>query len=264
MNICFGGLRIMKNKKWIVVPLILAAAAVGIWFFSRGGAGKTLVVGVRENITDWSFYDEGTGKAFGMEVDLAYLIAEKAGYADIRFVPVDAVNGQEKLKNGEFDCLIFAKTSEEHLDKDLEYSENYYEALTSFLVKSSSMITSLEELSGRPVGVWAKDPAPEKYLIAAFADSGLPAPVPVSAEDYHELSEYLETGEVSALCLCDDIGYSLFEADTFFLDSSIDAQGIAVAVRKGDQNGQVILDAVNALIEEGQIDEMLDSWGWLL
>ena len=43
-------------------------------------AENTLTVGVRGDIMNFGYYNETTGKFYGMEIDLAYELAERLGF----------------------------------------------------------------------------------------------------------------------------------------------------------------------------------------
>src|SRR5699024_10854973 len=67
----------------LLAAALLATALAGC----AGGGGTeagegTLRVGVRSDIVGFGFYNEGTGKYYGLEIDIAEELAERMGYAD--------------------------------------------------------------------------------------------------------------------------------------------------------------------------------------
>ncbi|MDO4939887.1 MAG: transporter substrate-binding domain-containing protein [Lachnospiraceae bacterium] len=250
----------MKKKRVLFIGLAVVLVAVTAFcLINRKKTSETINVGVRTDITDWAYYDEENGNCYGIEADISDLIAEKTGY-EVNYVPVYE-DGCEMLRQGEIDCLVFKYASEEFSD-DILFSKEYYMSYPYIVVKNSSLITTTDELAGKPVGVLSYQSVPKQQLLTYMSEAGLEAPEFYTVDDYHMFKEYLETGEISAICATDDIGYSLVEDDSSILEEVLGKQYASLAVLKDNPKGKIILDAMNALIEDGTIEALLDSWGW--
>lgn len=254
----------MKKKKTILITgLLILIAAAAVLMLSGNAHGKTLTAGVRTDIADWAVYDAEHEDCLGMEASISRYLAKKLGYSAVRFVPTDEKDGRKKLQSGDVDCLIFSFLPEDPAEDNAAYSKSYYELPTTVLARKSTLFSSLQDLSGRPVGFLSADTVPAEQLTAAMSAAGAEAPVLIPADNYHELSDMLETGEISAVCVSQDICYALLTDDCISVGSELGTQNVAVSVRKDAPDGQRILEAVNALIEDGTVNSVLDGWGWL-
>lgn len=255
-------MQMKKKKTWIlaaVVILVLAAAL--LWFFSRKESGKTLNAGVRTDIGDWAFYDKTHETCYGIEADVAACLAQALGCSAIRYFPVGSINDFTALDAGSIDCLVCAYPSDAAGDADHLFSDPYFESGSYLLVETSTLFTSAEELAGKKIGVISSDLFSQNQLLSAMASLGLRPPVLVPVDDYHQLPYLLETGEVSAACVPEGIAYTLLTEEIVPL-ADVGRQGVCVAVRKDDPNAPEILNAMNKLIADGTIYEVLKLWEW--
>lgn len=253
-------MRITKKIVTVLIGLILLVTVIALTGCSKTTA-EVINVGIRTDVADWGLYDETTGICNGMEAEFAAAIAEKLG-CQVNFVPVSDEDGIEKLRSKEVDCLMFRYSSEESTD-DIVFSEICYTPYTAVLAKKSTLFTSVDDLSGRPVGVLSAHPIATEHLLAYFEEAGLEAPVLYAVDDWNLFPELLETGEISAVCGSDDITYSVYDEESIILSDYIGEQTAAVAALKDEPKGMKIIDAANAMIEDGTSMEILDEWGWL-
>lgn len=252
------------KKKWIfIIGLAVVIIAVIVFCLTnRKDTSETINVGVRADVADWGLYDEKTGNCNGMEAEFAAVIAERMK-CQVNYIPVSDEDGIEKLRNKEVDCLMFRYTSEESSDDDIAFSETYYTPYTAVFAKASTLFTSLDDLSGKPVAVLSTHPIAAQHLLEYFAEAGLEEPVLYPVDDWHLLGELLETGEVSAICGSDDITYSVYDDECIILSDYVGEQTAAIAVLKDDPKGKSIIDTMNVMIEDGTVAKIADEWGWL-
>lgn len=85
---------------------VLAALAACILTGCGGVGGRTLNVGVKGDVANFSLYDEESGRYSGMEIDLAQMLAEDLGYADVAYVNVDSTTRETMIDSGELDLVI--------------------------------------------------------------------------------------------------------------------------------------------------------------
>ncbi|MDO5436115.1 MAG: transporter substrate-binding domain-containing protein [Clostridia bacterium] len=246
----------MKKKNAVVIVLlVLAAAAAVVLLTARGMNGKILNAGIRTDITDWSLYDPVHGDAIGIEADIAVRLAKKAGYAGVRYVPVTRDTGAAALMNGDADCVICAYLPEDPAADGLAYSKAYYGLETVIIAKKSTLFTSVQDLAGRPVGVLAAENKQAEQLLTAVPDAVL-----ITVPDHHRLSAMLETGEISAVCVPDDIAYMLQDDDCVRLEPAPGKQEVAMAARQDAPAGNALTEAMNALIDDGTVNGILSRW----
>ena len=251
-----------KKKTWIIAAVvILVLAAALLWFFRRKESGKTLNAGVRTDIGDWAFYDKAHETCYGIEADVAACLAQAMGCTAIRYVPVGSINDFSVLDAGSIDCLVCAYPADAAEDEDHLFSDPYFESGSYLLVETSTLFTGVEELAGKKIGVISSDLFSQNQLVSAMASLGLRPPVLVPVDDYHQLPYLLETGEVSAACVPEGIAYTLLTEEIVPL-ADVGAQNVCIAVRKDDPNAPEILSAMNNLIADGTIYEVLKLWEW--
>ena len=90
----------------VISKLLILSAALLLLTSCTAPIGRTLVVGVLDDVADWSIYSAESDAYFGIEIDLAKKLAERMKCSDIRFVPVEPSKRLDKLQSGEADCVL--------------------------------------------------------------------------------------------------------------------------------------------------------------
>ena len=134
----------------------------------RFSGGETLVVGVPDGVADWSSYSAGSGIYYGIEIDLAEKPAERLGHAEVRFIPVETSAKPEKLLTGEVDCVMALLPVNDAYSEPVIFSRPYYSSSTALFCESSTLFTSLADVSGGVVGVTRESGLSEKQLLEAM------------------------------------------------------------------------------------------------
>lgn len=144
----------MKNFRGAVllvlaVVLSLSLAACG---GSGGGGEQAESIVVASDIAYPPFeYDEG-GEPAGFDIDLMREIGERAGFTpEFQNVTFDGIIGG--LQSGNYDAAISAMTITEERQQDVDFSEPYFNADQSLMVRSDSDIQSTDDLADANVGV---------------------------------------------------------------------------------------------------------------
>lgn len=264
------------KRKWryvsvcvlLVLTMTLLVGCAGSDSSASKGSG-TLKVGVRNDIMNFGYYNEDTGKYYGMEIDLAYLLADKLGYADVEFTPVTPDNRKETLLNGDVDCLIAAYSIAETRLENFDFTEAYYKDSSRIMVEKSSMIESMDDLLGKNIGVLdGADTAPtfaikmnELGLIPDMEEKTLlDSYTYVRMDSYKELSDALETGTVDVACMDGCIAQGYMNDDRMFLDETLNQENYGVATQKGSELSEPMAEAVQSLLDDGTIEALVDKW----
>ena len=274
----------MSKKKFckfvsLVVSLILMTAVLfagcsGNTLSSSPNSTNVLKVGVRDDILDFSSLHKEAGKYYGLEVDLAYDLAEKLGYDGVEFTTVTPDDRKDTLLNGDIDCLIAAYSISDSRKENFDFSEPYYTDETNLMVEKSSLITDISGLGGQTIGILSGSNA-GPLLNIKFSELGLIDPNPISNDDektvydrltivkyasYEELYQALEEGRVDAACMDGCIANTYMTDSTMLLEGSIADQQYGVATQKDSDLSQPIADAVAGLLEDGTIDKLIEKW----
>ena len=255
------------------LPLAIAAVSLlaGTPVFA---AGKTLTVGVRGDIMNFGYYNETTGKFYGMEIDLANKLAEELGYTDVEFKQVEPDNRKDTLLNGEVDCLIAAYSITDTRLENFDFSPAYYTDDTKIMVEKSSMLTEISDLKDKTIGTLAGVNA-GPILANKLADEGMISKVLdevdgdytqydglriVQLESYDAVSEALEVGTIDAACMDGMIANAYKNDDRDYIPYEIVEQSYGVATQKGSELSEKVATAVQKFLDDGTIDQMIDKW----
>ena len=113
---------------------------------------KALLVGTDANFPP--FEKQEGGEIVGFDIDIIKAIGEESGFTvNVQHLGWDlALDGVDK---GKVDIGIAAITIDEDRQKIYDFSEPYFEAKQIILVKEESPVTSLDDLTGKKIGVQA-------------------------------------------------------------------------------------------------------------
>lgn len=225
----------------------------------------TLKVGVRDDIVGFSYLNPNTGEYYGLEIDLASELAKELGFAEVEFTTVNPENRKDMLLEGNVDCLIAMYSIEESRLENFDFSPAYYVDNTSILVEASSLIHTVEDLTGKNIGVLqGANSAPklasymkEKGMIS---DADLKGTSLTYEDTYIALSDALEEGLVDAVCTDGGIAKAYQKDDRKILEETVGTESYGVATGKGSQLSEKISQAVQTMIDDGRIAAILDKW----
>ena len=250
------------RKTRFMAALALLALLAGLMAGAQAALADSsaLTVGVRDDIVNFGFLNETTGKYYGLEIDLAQELASRLGRDEVEFVSVTPTTKRESLESGKVDCIIACYSITDARLEVFDFSEPYYHDDTVLMVQKSSLFTTRKDLVGATVGVLAGSTAGDlvtRAIEAIDPDRGVKL---WEGEDYQALSDALERGEVDALCMDGCIAQAYMNEDRLYLPGSLATQYYGVATRKGsDLSGQVA-EAVEGMLSDGTVDALVDKW----
>ena len=105
-----------KLYRFLAAAAVLALIATGCTEQKSG----VLKVGVRADIMNFGYFNEETGKYYGLEIDIAEELARRLGYDAAEFVTVKPDNRKEMLLDGKVDCVIAAYSAADTRRENLE------------------------------------------------------------------------------------------------------------------------------------------------
>ncbi|UPO75941.1 basic amino acid ABC transporter substrate-binding protein [Arthrobacter sp. Helios] len=250
---------------------VLAAAALSALVLSACGGGSddsasdsglNLVsegtLTVCSDIPYPPFEYEENGEYVGFDMDLIKEIASGMGLeTSIQDVGFDGLQGGTVLAAGQCDVGASAMTITEERQKNLAFSDPYYDSLQSILVPEGSDISSIEDLAGKNVGVqqgttgeaYARENAPDAEIISYPSDA--------------ELFPALQSGRVDAVLqdLPVNLGHTQEGAFTIAAKFETD-ESYGFAMKK--QGSEALVTAINeqldALRENGKYQEIYDKY----
>lgn len=263
------------KRRTILRTLPLAITAVSLMMnISAYAADKTLTVGVRGDIMNFGYYNQATGKYYGMEIDLAYKLAEELGYSNVELKEVQPDNRKDTLLNGEVDCLIAAYSITDTRLENFDFSPAYYTDDTKIMVEKSSMFTDIEDLKNKTIGTLAGVNA-GPILANKLADEGMISEILenvdgdytqydglriVQLPSYDEVSRELEEGTIDAACMDGMIANAYKNDDRDYIPYDIVEQSYGVATQKNSELSEKMSAAVQKLLDDGTIAALIDKW----
>ena len=254
------GYRLKKTR--LLAVILLAVLLTGLFAGAQTALAdsSTLTVGVRDDIVNFGFLNETTGKYYGLEIDLAKELASRLGRSRVEFVSVTPTTRREMLESGQVDCLIACYSITEARQEVFDFSEPYYHDDTVFMVQSSSLFTGQEDLAGMTVGVLAGSNTGalvDEAMKAIDPDAGVKL---WEAESYQELSDALERGAVDAVCMDGCIAQAYMNEDRVYLPGSLATQYYGVATQKDSKLSGQVAGAMEDMLADGTVDTLVDKW----
>lgn len=261
-----------RKKRYSAIAV--AAALVLIVTACAEQRSGVIKVGVRDDIMNFGYFNEETGKYYGMEIDIANELADRLGYAAAEFITVQPENRKEKLLDGEVDCIIAAYSIADTRKENFDFSEPYYTDHTRIMVETSSMIHTPQQLKNKTIGIvnganagpllaeklFELSLITENVVSNSETETVYEGVKVLKAASYSELSEYLEEGIVDAACMDSCIAGTYMDEGREFLELSVAEQQYGVATMKDSALSGPIADAVREMLDDGTIAGFVDKW----
>lgn len=223
-------------------------------------SGK-LRVGVKADVPNFGLQDAATGEYEGMEIDLAYALAERMGLSadDVVFEAVTAKTRSPLLDNGQLDVVIATFTIKPERLEQWNFSDPYYQDEVGLLVKKAGGYESLADLDGKVIGV--AQGATSRDAVQVEADKlGIKVEF-LEFATYPEINAALESGRVDAFSVDKSILSGYLTDDSVILPDGFSPQDYGVASKLGtDELRDFINEMLADMQESGDMDELLAKW----
>ena len=220
-----------------------------------------LRVGVKADVPNFGLLDAATNKYEGMEIDLAYALAERMGLTadDVKFEAVTAKTRGPLLDNGQLDVVIATFTIKPERLEQWNFSQAYYQDEVGLLVKKDSGIAGLADLDGKVVGV--AQGATSRDAVQVEADKlGIKVSF-LEFATYPEINAALESGRVDAFSVDKSILSGYLTDDSVILPDGFSPQDYGAAMKKGADD---LTDFFNEMLDEmesnGDMAALLAKW----
>lgn len=266
----------------------LACALAGVAGCTGGGAAAgsapagtsssgALRIGVRSDIVGFGYLNDHTGKYYGLEIDIATELADRLGSSDVEFVTVTPDDRKEMLLDGQVDMLIACYSIADSRKENFDFSPAYYDDQVIAVVQNSSMFDSIDDMKGMTFGTMSgANAAP--LLTNKFAEMGFSKEIKQVVKDdnshvifdtwtllqyptYQELSDALEEGTVDAMVLDGAIAKTYMNYKRSILpDFVVAEQSFGVATQKDSDLSAPVSDAIQAMLDDGTIETLIDKW----
>lgn len=219
-----------------------------------------IVVGVKDNIPPFSSKDKD-GNYVGFEIDLAKKIASRllGDENAVEFVTVTPSNRISMLNSGQADMIIATMTINTSRLSMVDFTEPYYIAGQTVMVKKSSKIKSLYDLKAKKIGVVFGTTANESIRTVA------PSSLVAGFKTYDEAVDALNQGLVDGVAMDDTVlmGYKLKDSSLIAISQKYTQEPYGIALRKGTESTRVLemLDGyISHAKSSGEINKLKAKW----
>ncbi|WP_125546978.1 transporter substrate-binding domain-containing protein [Levilactobacillus lindianensis] len=222
---------------------------------------KTITWGVKADTRLFGLLDTKDGKIKGFEVDLASALTKQmlGKKAKAKFIQVTSSTRMPMLKNGNIDAIMATMTNTPERRKQVDFSNTYFFAGQSILVKKGSAIKNVKDLNrekGTVLGVVGSDSVENVAKVAPNAKV-------LQLTDYAQAMTALKSGQGQALTTDNGILYGMSVQNPGYVVTGgtfvSEPYGIAV-----DKNQQDFVKATNKALKElranGEYNRLLHKW----
>ncbi|MTH54352.1 transporter substrate-binding domain-containing protein [Bacillus mangrovi] len=218
-----------------------------------------LVVGVKYDTNLFGYKDPASGKVEGFDIDIAKALAKKilGDESKIELKEVTSKTRVQMLQNGDIDAIIATMTITEERKKEVNFTDVYFEAGQSLLVKKGSDVKSVEDLAGKKVLAVkgstsvtnVKEKAPDAQVL--------------EFENYAEAFTALKSGQGDALTTDNSILYGMAAQDSNYelTGEPFTEEPYGIAIVKGDDEfTKYVNEFLKELKDSGEYDKIKQKW----
>lgn len=218
-------------------------------------------VGINTDSAPFGFHDKN-GKVVGYDAELAGHIAQYLvkNSSNVRFVSVTPSDRLIKASTGEVDMVISTVTITPQRLEVVSFSRSYLSAGQALLVRSSSNIKGIQDLSGLTVGV----------ILGTTSEKNIQKLAPTAYiqgfNSYQAAYLALKSGKVAAVT-SDDIILNSFaskDKDVKLLYRRYSNEPYGIAFKSGNSTKKLKLEldyAIKDLQRRGVLSSMYKKWG---
>lgn len=249
----------MKKIIALVLALVMVAACLTACGGAKGATLKNVQKAGKLTIAtspDFPPFESLEGDAVvGIEVDIMELICDKLG-VEAEFVQMDFDSVLIGIQAAKYDCAMSGITVNPDREKNMLFTDPYYNAAQVIVVAEGSSITGKADLAGKVVSVQTgttaesgcQDEGIEVQAFAANADA----------------KAALTTGKVDAWVVDNLTAIQMVEEGDglVILDENMTEEPYAFAFAFGSEDlVAAINDELVKLIADGTVESIFDSYG---
>jgi ABC-type amino acid transport substrate-binding protein len=252
-----------------LVVLFLPALSASADTLGKITERGSIVLAYRESSVPFSYLD-GPGKPIGFGVDIANKVAEAirqaSGKKELR-IEYQAVTSQNRVPlvaNGSVDLECGSTTNNAARAKEVAFAVNYFYASSRLLVKKSSGIHKLGDLSGKAIAT-TTGTTTFGQLRKLSLERNLNLSV-VPAKDHADGFLLLESGRAQAFAMDDILLAGLMlnaknPDDYAIVGEPLQVEAYACMLRKDDPGFKKLVDGtLVAMMKSGEFEKLYKKW----
>ena len=220
---------------------------------------KTITWGVKADTKLLGLIDVKDGKEKGFEIDLATALTKKmiGKDAKAKFVTVTSQSRIPLLKNGNIDAIIATMTITPERQKTINFSNSYFDAGQSLLVKDDSSVKKVEDLNNKTIiGVVGSNSVEN---VKKFAPKAQVLQLP----DYAQALTALKSGQGDALTTDNVIlaGMAVNNPGYKLQGKAFTTEPYGIGINKGqDDFRKAVNKALKEVQQDGTYNKLIVKW----
>ncbi|MDO7906816.1 ABC transporter substrate-binding protein [Paenibacillus sp. JX-17] len=219
-----------------------------------------LVVGVKYDTKLFGLKDPATNKVEGFDIDIAKQIAKHI-LGDENKIELKEVTSKTRiqlLQSGDIDMIIATMTITDERKKQVDFSDVYFKAGQSLLVKKGSPITGLDSITKGTKVLAVKGSTSAKNIREKAPDATV-----LEFENYQDAFNALKAGQGDALTTDNAILLGMQKQDPNYtlVGGNFTDEPYGIAVKKGNSDLlQAVNDTLKELKDNGEYDKLYEQW----
>lgn len=244
-------------KKMISILMALMIACTGF------AMADTLKMGSSIDFAPYEYYDDATGDIVGIDVEIAYAVAEKLG-CELEIVDMQFDSIIAAVVSGKVDFGMSGFTVTEERKQNVDFSSTYTTAVQSIIVPEDSAITSVDDLfnveNAFNIGVQIGTTG-DLYISGDVEANGLKHSVE-RFNKYHDAFAALASGKIDCIIVDDQVGIAYVNANEGMkiLDTAYAFEEYAICFAKESELFAAFDAALQELIADGTVQTIIDKY----
>ncbi|MEQ6364119.1 transporter substrate-binding domain-containing protein [Lactiplantibacillus plantarum] len=224
-------------------------------------ASKTITWGVKADTKLFGLMDVKDNQIKGFDADIATALTKRVlgKNATAKFVQVTSQTRIPLLKNGNIDAIIATMTITPEREKQVDFTNSYFDAGQSLLVKKGSAIKSVKDLNKSDTKVLGVTGANSVENIKKAA----PKAKVLELSDYAQAMTALKSGQGVALTTDNGILYGMASQNPGYevVGGTFTKEPYGIAVNKGQEPLKKALNkALKEIEADGTYNRILKKW----
>ncbi|WP_097037259.1 transporter substrate-binding domain-containing protein [Lactiplantibacillus plantarum] len=224
-------------------------------------ASKTITWGVKADTKLFGLMDVKDNQIKGFDADIATALTKRVlgKNATAKFVQVTSQTRIPLLKNGNIDAIIATMTITPEREKQVDFTNSYFDAGQSLLVKKGSAIKSVKDLNKSGTKVLGVTGANSVENIKKAA----PKAKVLELSDYAQAMTALKSGQGVALTTDNGILYGMASQNPGYevVGGTFTKEPYGIAVNKGQEPLKKALNkALKEIEADGTYNRILKNW----
>ncbi|MCC3372484.1 transporter substrate-binding domain-containing protein [Cohnella sp. REN36] len=219
-----------------------------------------LVVGVKFDTRLFGLKDPASGKVDGFDIDVAKGLAKEllGDESKLELKEVTSKTRIPMLDNGDIDLIIATMTISEERKKQVDFSDVYFKAGQSLLVKKGSPIQSIADIKKGTKVIGVKGSTSVKNIAEKAPDATV-----LEFDNYQDAFTALKAGQGQVLTTDNAILYGMASQDSNYevVGGTFTDEPYGIAAKKGNADLVAFVnDYLKKLQDSGEYDKLYEKW----